>query len=213
MLDDLWFAVVPLKRPVIAKSRLRGAVPRTGHQDLVLAMALDTVAAVVGCPAIGTVVVVCDDPAVRGAVADLGARGVADLPGAGLNAAMVFGASALGDHDSPVVALTADLPAARPEELAEALSAAAEAGGAAFVPDTAGTGTVLLTARSASTFAPSFGMGSAARHEAAGALRLDRDWRGLRRDVDSVTDLRAVAALGPGLRTSALLASTSGYGY
>ena len=46
-----------------AKTRLRGALPGVDHEALVLAMALDTVAAALACPVVGRVVVVTGDPA------------------------------------------------------------------------------------------------------------------------------------------------------
>jgi 2-phospho-L-lactate guanylyltransferase len=55
---------------------------------------------------------------------------------------------------------------------------------------------------------PRFGADSAAVHKAHGAVRLDGDWPGLRRDVDTEADLTAAAALGLGRHTAATLAST-----
>src|SRR6266545_7116206 len=88
-----WLAVVPIKPLTAAKTRLRGAVPDAVHAELVLAMAQDTVAAALACDAVTVVRVVCDDPAVREALAALGAECVPDRPGAGLNAAVAFGAN------------------------------------------------------------------------------------------------------------------------
>ncbi len=62
------------------------------------------------------------------------------------------------------------------------------------VPSHDGTGTNVLAWRDAASFAPAFGPGSAARHLAMpGAVRLDEP--SLARDVDTVADFRAVAAL------------------
>ncbi|HTJ32636.1 MAG TPA: hypothetical protein VL738_05350, partial [Dactylosporangium sp.] len=72
-----------------------------------------------------------------------------------------------------VVALTADLPAMRPEDLESALVAAARTGRRAFVPDLEGTGTVLLAAPAGQSLTPHFGPGSAAAHLRSGAVRLD----------------------------------------
>src|SRR4051812_23568084 len=124
-LDHRVLAVIPVKPLTVAKTRLRGAVPDAVHGPLVLAMAGDTVAAVLACPLVERVLVVSDDPRVRAAVAALGAECVPDQPDAGLNAAIAFGArSATGR----VAALTADLPALRTTELTEALTAAAAGG-------------------------------------------------------------------------------------
>src|SRR5690349_13095145 len=152
-----WLAVVPIKPLREAKTRLRGAVEPARHEALVLAMACDTVAAALASTRIGEVVVVCDDPVVGAAVTAQGASCVPDKPARGLNAAIEFGAGG-----RPAVALTADLPALRPEDL----DFLADLVDLAFVPDLEGTGTVLLAGP---VLDPHFGPGSAAAHEAVGA--------------------------------------------
>ena len=198
-----WSAVLPVKPLPAAKTRLRGAVPEAAHADLVLAMAQDTVAAALSCEAIAEVLVVCDDPAVRDALGQLGAQTLPDAPDAGLNAALEYGAERAGQPD--VVALTADLPALRPAELAAALAAAADLGGRAYVTDAEGTGTVLLAAPAGMPLAPRFGPGSAAAHRASRARAIDGDWPTLRRDVDTPSDLEAAKNLGLGPYSEAAL--------
>jgi len=183
--------VVPIKPLPAAKTRLRGAVPAFAHADLVLAMAQDTVTAALACRAVGRVLVVCDDQRVAAALTALGADCVPDVPAAGLNPAIVYGAAQV---DGDVAALTADLPALRPEELEEAL----DEGGRCFVPDMEGTGTVLLIGR---PLDPHFGVGSAEAHERSGARRLDKNWPGLRRDIDTLADLQQGRQLGLGRHT------------
>ena len=198
-----WTAVIPVKSLSAAKSRLRGAVPDSRHEDLALAMVRDTVAAVRGCAAVGDVLIVTDDPAAVAAALALGARSVPDQPAAGLNAAMRFGADVVAGLGHRRAVLTGDLPALRPAELAEALAAAGP--GRSFVADAAGTGTVLLTAAAGTALDPRFGVGSAAAHAASHARPLTGAWPGLRQDVDTADDLRTVAALGAGEHTCALL--------
>lgn len=207
-----WVAVVPVKPLGVAKTRLRGAVPSPTHPGLVLAMARDTVEAALACPAVARVVAVCDDPLVRAGLTAAGATCLPDTPAAGLNAALTFGAQAAGG--APVVALTADLPAMRPADLAAALAEAAAladvAGAAglgrrAFVPDLEGSGTVLLAAPAGVALDPHFGPGSAAAHLRSGAVRLDGAWPSLRRDVDTAADLDAAADLGLGPHTGEIL--------
>ena len=202
-----WTAVIPIKPLARAKSRLRGAVPDTVHEDLVLAMAIDTVRAAMASGRLVGVLVVTDDPRVRDAVTAIGASCLPDRPARGLNAALAYGAATLA---GPVAALTADLPALRPGELAAALHRALDAtarDGTAltFVADTAGTGTVLLTAAAGTALLPRFGPGSAAAHRACGARELTGEWPTLRRDVDTPDDLAAARALGVGATTRALL--------
>ncbi|GAA1169276.1 2-phospho-L-lactate guanylyltransferase [Ornithinimicrobium humiphilum] len=202
-----WHLVVPVKDASLAKSRLEAPAPLR-RADLARAVAADTVEA--ACAAVGaeSLTVVTSDEVVASLASGLGARVVAD-PGDGLDAAVAAGwrdEPDLGGRRIGWAALLGDLAALRPEDLHQALAACA-GHRAAVVPDAEGTGTVLLT----STTAPPqgrFGPGSAARHEAAGAVRLELDLPRLRRDVDVAADLRSVLALGAGPHT--LLATARG---
>ena len=198
-----WSVVVPAKRLAVAKTRLQPLTGAAGveHRALVLALLADTVAAAVACPRVGSVVVVTDEPVAAGLVRGLGARTVPDEPDRGLNPALEHGALAAGGP--AVAALSSDLPALRPAELAAALDAAAAAP-RCFVADTQGTGTTLLTA-AGTPLRPHFGRDSAHAHSADGARPLDGDWPGLLRDVDTPADLRVAVALGVGQRTAELL--------
>jgi 2-phospho-L-lactate guanylyltransferase len=231
-----WTALLPVKVLARAKSRL-AALAGDRRGDLALALASDTVAAVLACPEVTRVVVVTSDPvagpllAALGAVvvpdepadqpASFGARGTLD--GAGfadglgdlgaqdaLNAALRHGAAVAARRwpGTGLAALTADLPAVSPAELAAALRAAgASPHPAAFVPDAAGVGTTLYAVRPGGEFRPLFGGASRARHAAAGAAELNlAGMAGLRRDVDTPDDLREAVILGVGPRTAALAA-------
>lgn len=198
-----WTAVIPIKPLDGAKTRLRGAVPDGRLADLALAMARDTVAAVLACPAVCEVLVVTDDPVAARAAAALGARVVPDRPGAGLNAALRFGADVVAGMSRPRAALAGDLPALRPEELAAALTLARRR---SFVADAEGSGTVLLGAPPGVALDPRFGVGSAAAHTVSGARALAGDWPGLRHDVDTAADLQTVLELGAGRYTRAMFA-------
>ncbi|GAA0458641.1 2-phospho-L-lactate guanylyltransferase [Paractinoplanes deccanensis] len=191
---------MPVKRLGVAKSRLRGAVPPARHADLALAMVRDTVTAVL---AVCDLVVVTDDPVIAAAAAGLGARAVPDLPDAGLNDAMRYGADEVAGLTRFRAVLAGDLPALRPAELDEALTEAGDA--RSYVVDAAGTGTVLLAAPPGVPLDPRFGIGSARAHAESGARALGGDWPGLRQDVDTPADLATVLALGAGAHTCALL--------
>ncbi|MET7963550.1 2-phospho-L-lactate guanylyltransferase [Micromonospora zamorensis] len=209
MSQPRWAVVVPVKHLAAAKSRLRGALSGVPHEELALALAADTLRAVLACPAIAEVLVVTDDARVAAAALGAGARVLPDGPDAGLNAAFRHGAA--GTTAGWVAGLTADLPALRPAELAGALLAAQNGreGVRRFVPDTPGSGTVLLAAPPGVPLDPRFGVGSAVAHAASGALPLTGDWPSLRRDVDTAADLAAAARLGLGPRTAALVAAAS----
>jgi 2-phospho-L-lactate/phosphoenolpyruvate guanylyltransferase len=201
-----WSVVVPAKRLAVAKTRLRpltSPLPGAAHDELVLALLADTVAAAAACPVVGAIVVVTDDPAAADVVRGLGVRTVPDEPDRGLTPALEHGARAVGG--SAVAALSSDLPALRPDELAAALTAAGAAASRCFVADAHGTGTTMLTAVG-TELRPWFGAGSAEAHRASGARPLTGEWPGLIRDVDTEADLRAALALGLGPRTAALIA-------
>ena len=255
-----WTVLLPVKVLARAKSRL-AVLAGDRRRELALALASDTVAAVLACPEVARVVVVTSDQVAGPLLAALGAIVVPDEPadraagrggasdhggagrggashgaashggagaldGAGpagvlgdlgvqdaLNAALSHGAAVAARRwpGTGLAALTADLPAVSPAELATALRAAGTAGTppglAAFVPDAAGVGTTLYAVPPGGEFRPLFGGASRARHAAAGATELAFDaLTGLRRDVDTPDDLREALTLGAGPRTTALAA-------
>jgi 2-phospho-L-lactate/phosphoenolpyruvate guanylyltransferase len=225
-----WTVLLPVKVLARAKSRL-AVLAGDRRRDLALALASDTVTAVLACPAVARVVVVTSDPVAGPLLAALGAIVVADepadladrlgppdvTPSLGdlgvqdlLNAALRHGAAVAARRwpGTGLAALTADLPAMSPAELAAALRAAGTApGGAAFMPDAAGVGTTLYAVPPGGEFLPLFGGASRARHAAAGATELGlAGMTGLRRDVDTPDDLREALALGVGPFTRAVAA-------
>lgn len=202
-----WSVVVPVKRLALAKTRLQEAGRAAeSHRALALALAVDTVSAALACPAVARVVVVTDDAEAASALARTGASVVGDEPDAGLNPALRHGArqAVLLAPGDGVAVLSSDLPALRPDELAAALRAAGEQP-RAFVPDAAGTGTTLLTARPGVALEPRYGKESRAAHRASGAVELHGDWPSLRRDVDTPADLAEAARLGLGGATRAIV--------
>ena len=202
-----WSVLLPVKVLAQAKSRLAElAGPRRG--ELALALACDTVSAVLQTAQVARVVVITDDQVAAAALRELGALVIPDEPRDGLNAALRHGAAFAAARwpGCGTAALSADLPALRPAELMRALHAAA-AWPTAFVADAAGDGTTLYTAAPGAAFRPGFGLASRARHAADGAAELElADIPGLRRDVDTPADLRGAAALGLGPHTAPLAA-------
>ena len=244
-----WTVLLPVKVLARAKSRL-AVLAGERRRELALALAADTVAAVLACPEVARVVVITSDPVAGPLLAELGAIIVADEPadrraGPGaldggaqgsdgasqgsdggaqapdggelgvqdlLNAALRHGADVAARRwpGTGLAALTADLPALSPSELAAALQSAAPGNSpvrASFVPDAAGVGTTMYAVPPGGEFRPLFGGASRARHAASGATELAfGDMTGLRRDVDTPDDLRAALALGAGQKTTALAA-------
>ena len=207
MTDKAWSVLMPVKVLAEAKSRLASlAGPR--RAELALALASDTVTAVLASDAVARVIVITDDQDAAVALAALGALVVPDEPRAGLNPALRHGAryAAARWPGDGMAALSADLPALRPEQIGQALRAAA-GWPTAFVADAAGDGTTLYAARAGAAFRPAFGLASRARHAAGGAVELGLDdIGGLRRDVDTPSDLRGAVALGLGPHSAPLAA-------
>lgn len=188
--------VIPVRGGDRGKSRLELEPDR--RAALAAAFALDTVAAARAASLVAELIVVGELPEPVD-----GVRVIAD-PGEGLLAAVRAGLAALGAV-GPTAVLLGDLPALAPAELDDALAAAAPHD-RAFVPDAEGSGTALIVARDGLPHAAAFGPDSAARHRAAGYVELSLPVEsGLRRDVDTVAQLRAAASLALGPRTRALL--------
>ncbi len=217
--DPTWVVIVPVKRLTAAKSRL--AHPE--RAALALAMAQDTVAAArdIDHDVVVAVVVVTNDRTARAGIAgiadiadiaDIDARVVIipDTPDTGLNAALTHGAAEAARRwpGAGVAAMSADLAALRPAELRAALLAVPPKR-RAMVADAEGTGTVMLAAAPGTALAPRFGPASRAAHVRSGArdltTPLGRSVPGLRRDVDTLDDLRDALRLGVGPRTRDIL--------
>jgi len=202
-----WSVLIPVKVLAQAKSRL-AALAGSRRAEFALALACDTVAAVLACDQAARVIVITDDQVAGPALAELGALVVPDEPRDGLNAALRYGAAHAAARwpADGTAALSADLPALRPDEIGRALRAAA-AWPTSFVADAAGDGTTLYAAVPGRPFRPAFGLASRSRHAAGGAVELDLDGiPGLRRDVDTPDDLRGAVALGLGPRSAPLAA-------
>lgn len=195
--------MLPVKHGDQAKTRLV-TPPDVDRLALARAIAMDSVAAAIDCPAVQRVVVVTSDPAVRTSVA--GSCEVVTDPGGGLLPAIDAGLRRVPSVGQPVAVLLADVPALTPETLARALAACDEHD-TAFVPDLEGTGTVLLAGHDAHRLRPAFGVSSADRHAAGGAVRLELDLPRLRRDVDTWSALQHALALGVGPATQAATGS------
>jgi 2-phospho-L-lactate guanylyltransferase len=199
--------VIPVRDPASAKSRLAVGDNPAAHARraaLAAAIALDTVTAARAAREVGEVIVV-------GTLASaLEGVQVLDDPGYGLLVAVGAGLAA-ADAAAPTAVLLGDLPALQPADLDAALVAASEHHWA-FVPDAEGTGTTLVTAAAGLPHALRFGEGSAEQHRDAGYVELEVPERsGLRRDIDTPTQLAALAELAAagavllGPRTAALL--------
>jgi 2-phospho-L-lactate guanylyltransferase len=197
--------VVPVKPPTYGKSRLTG-IADDHRRDLAEAFALDTVQAATATPGVDAVLVVTDDHRLAASVRTLGCAVVPDGVSDDLNATLVQAVAEVSRRwpGAVPVVLCADLPGLRPVELAAVLGEVRDqvaSGRAAFVRDHSGTGTTLYAAP-AERFAPSFGVASAARHEAAGAVEVGSTASSVRTDVDDPDDLGAALLAGVGPHTT-----------
>ena len=201
-----YVALVPVKPPALGKSRLVG-LPDGERRALAAAFALDTVAACVAATTIEQVLVATDDAGFAEELSGLGSVAIPDGVAMDLNGTLRQSAAEARRRWPGLVpvALTADLPAVRAEDLDEALGAVGP-GEAAYVADADGLGTTLYTA-AYDGFDPRFGPGSALAHDAAGARPITASLPRLRRDVDDLDDLDDALALGVGPRTAERAAS------
>jgi 2-phospho-L-lactate guanylyltransferase len=198
--------VLPVKQTAVAKSRL-ATLGEHMRRELALAFARDAVVAAGRSSVVRRVLVVTNDD-VGSELRQLGADIIADVPDSGLNPALAYAAhqAQRDDPGTTVLAMSADLPALRPEDLDHAWSL--RIGRRWFVPDSHGDGTTLLAAHPGAGLAPEFGPGSRRAHLRSGAREVDgAGLERLRRDVDTEVDLEIARSLGVGPHTTAVLAA------
>ena len=205
---DVW-AVLPVKRLTLAKSRLDSVLTSAERRRLAQAMLLDVLEAVQATGAIAGVLVVTADPEVARLAEGRGARILVDRTEAGINDAVAQVTSLLvAEERDGVVILPADVPLANADELRAVLAAMATAS-IVLVPASGDGGTNLIAAIPPSLVDPCFGVDSFAKHVAAARargiepqiMRLD----GIGHDVDNPHDLLIHLGRGAPTRTRALL--------
>ncbi|MGH3491917.1 MAG: 2-phospho-L-lactate guanylyltransferase [Sciscionella sp.] len=210
MSQNSWAVVVPVKKTSIAKTRL-APLPPTARSRLARAFACDTVTAALNCAAVHRVLVVTSDPVAAELVSRLGADVVPDVPAAGISPALEYAESVLRERYGchRIVALSSDLPAVTPDTLAAVFVASA---GQSYwlVADAAGEGTTALGAADV-PLAPAFGNRSRWAHQAQGAADLAGGFERVRRDVDTIHDLRVAARLGLGTHTATVVRTLPGW--
>ncbi len=183
-------AVLPIKSFSRAKSRLGEELDR---RELAAAMTSDVLSALAATPGLSDVIVVTAEPL----PADSGAIVVHDPNEAGQSAAAQRGIQAAVERGAERVLLVpGDCPALDPDELGHLLEDGAATPQVVVVPDRHGTGTNALLLTPPGAVAPSFGVGSMARHaaraRAAGATVKVRALPSLALDVDTPDDLAAL---------------------
>jgi 2-phospho-L-lactate guanylyltransferase len=200
--------LVPVKPPAVGKSRLAGLDGGAARRRLAESFAQDTVLACLRASAVQQVLVVTDDAQFSYVLSALGCTAIPDGVSGDLNGTLRQAASEARRRwpDLVPVAVCADLPALRTDDLDELLSDL-DTTHPSFVPDAAGVGTTLYVAGH-DAFDPHFGPDSRAAHLASGALELTDAPASVRRDVDDPADLAEAVTLGVGPSTAvALLAA------
>lgn len=184
-------ALVPLREPTSAKTRLAAGAPSrlssSDRAELVTAMLADVIAALHGST-VDEVVVAAGGAGAVAAARDLGARAIDDEPpGAGLNAAVRGAAARIGAGSLLVV--PADLPTLTAAEVSALLDRSAPV----VVAPTRDGGTGGLLRRPPEVIATAYGPRSASAHlalaRAAGVTAEVVERPGFRLDVDTWDDL------------------------
>jgi 2-phospho-L-lactate guanylyltransferase len=183
-------AIVPLKAPPGAKSRLEPALAPVERLALYREMAAGVLAALAACPAVsGTTVVTASEEA-----AALARQHGADVlmlrNEGGMNADLQ--AALAGIAAGAVAIVPGDLPLVRAEDFS-AVAAAAQPGHVVIAPDRHDEGTNVLAFGEGARILPAFGPGSFHRHRDAAAQQ-DLAVSILRRpslsfDIDTPADL------------------------
>ena len=194
-MSGVW-AVIPVKPLRGALRRLTPALDAPVRRALQVAMLTDVLGACAGARQLAGVMVVTSDPdATALAERIAGARVVPDhAPPRGMNAAVVRGLAAVaGQGAEGALVLTADLPLARPDDIAAILGHPLEGPSALLVPSADGTGTNAMLLRPPEALSPRLGPDSFARHSAEALRRglvLERLERpSLALDIDTPRDL------------------------
>lgn len=205
-LSARYVLLVPVKPPAVGKSRLLG-LGDGERRALARAFALDTVEAALAAWQVGALLAVTDDAVFSAELTSMGCEAIPDGVSLDLNGTLRQAAAEAGRRWPGLVpvALCADLPALRSEDLDAALTEITAEPGAAYVADTEGVGTTLYAAPYAD-FDPHYGLASAAVHDARGARPVRAAVPTLRRDVDDLDDLTEALTYGVGPRTAFLAA-------
>lgn len=201
--------IIAVKKLSAAKTRLAPLLSGDIREHIVLAMLVDTIAAVHGVSGIASVTVVTPDPDAVSVVRQFDATVMSDPTPGGhpdpLNNAVTVAWRSVVTHTPNVLVLQGDLPAVKSTEIAGALMAA-RTNRRSFVADRHHAGTSALFAFGCPP-APRFGADSARRHRNSGAVELIGDWPGLRCDIDTPDDLLEARLAGLGPASSAAIES------
>ena len=204
-------ALVPVIRLGEGKSRMRATLDRDAIAELSTAMLEDVVAALRAVPALASVAVVTDDPAVARVAADAGARALMREE-EGLNPSLDAAAAQLAaEGTSALLVVLGDIAGAIPDDFGTLLDTLQDLGGRGVVLAPSRDGGTSALLRAPHDAIPSaFGLQSAARHRelarAAGLPYRELALPSLAVDLDSTEDFTPFLQTAKGgERTRALL--------
>lgn len=164
------WALVPLKSPERAKSRLAGVLSPDQRVRVFFALAERVIKSLRATPGIGRVGVVTASADIADFARSLQAEPFVQTTDAGMTAALTAGLAELRAFaPERVLMIPGDLPLISPAALQAFLDAAHEGEGVTVVPDRRRVGTNLLLCSPPCAIAPCFGGHSFERHLAAAA--------------------------------------------
>ena len=195
--NALW-AVVPLKSPEAAKSRLRAGLDDRARRRLMFAMARQVVRTLMHTPGIAGVVVVTASPEVAAFVEQEGAVVIRQDRDAGMAEACRAAVTHLSASAKSLLMISGDIPLIRSEAIAALVNLSRRTPLVAIVPDRRRSGTNALLCTPPAVIPPCFGVDSFKQHVAAArsqgvelhivesdALSLDID------DLEDLDELRS----------------------
>lgn len=195
----MW-ALVPLKSPATAKSRLSPVLNPVQRQRIFFAMARHVINVLLETPEVEQIVVVTASQAVHRFAEDLGITVMELTQDRGTTDACQTAIARLnGVLNDAVLILPGDLPLATSEALSTLIRMTEAQSAVTIVPDRKGTGTNALVCRPPQVIPIAFGEGSLKRHiEAAAAcgatLRVVHSPE-LEFDIDDASDLAQLRAI------------------
>jgi len=195
-------AILPVKAPAQAKSRLAAVLAPAERERLCRALHRRTLAVVAAASPIARVIVVSADRAILAEAASAGAMALPEAAGEGFNGAARRGVASLPAAAAAVVIPT-DLPLLETADLEAALPAPAALPAVALAADRHGEGTNLMALWPARAIGFAFGPGSFAAHReaarAAGIVPRLLAVPALGFDLDTPADWQALRVMRPDL--------------
>lgn len=189
----MW-AVVPLKSPELAKSRLSNVLNPLARRDLFFAVARHVITILLDTPGVSHVAVVTASDAAADFARDCGASVIRQDGDCGTAAAFMAAVEHLQPLRLPrLLMIAGDLPLLTSAAVQQLIAMATASPGAVIAPDRQRTGTNALLCSPPQVIAPCFGVDSFRRHCAAvsacGAALSIIESPALALDVDVAEDL------------------------